>query len=117
LIKYWDAKLVFGSRHVLPRYVLISPSLCRLPAWSLFGGDGADDEPAAAAGRERRLRPSDGGGDERVYLRPRQDVHGLKANEARLIARAKEQVVRIGQPRAMDKAQTHAVGPGRHGDN
>src|SRR6266700_3149361 len=96
LIKYWDARLICGFRPVSPRYVLISPSLCRLPAWALFGGDGADDEPAAAAGRERCLRPGDGSGDERFQLRPRQDFHGLKANEARLIARAKEQLVRIG---------------------
>ena len=61
-------------------------SLARPPSWSLLGGHGPDNEPAAAAGWQRRLRPSDGGGDQRFHFGTRQDFHRFEADEARLIA-------------------------------
>src|SRR5713101_1836497 len=92
-------------------------SLARPPPRALLGGYGADNESATAAGWQRCLRPSNGGSDERFHLGTRQDIHRFQANEAGLIARAKEELVGVGKSRAMDEAQADAVGPGCHRDN
>src|SRR2546427_134883 len=95
-----DAPNIHGEPFVSYNQLAISSQLTMMgtreaeslgPSWSLLGGHGADNEPAAAACRQRRLCASDGGGDERFYFGTRQDFHRFETNEARLIPGAKKQ--------------------------
>jgi len=59
--------------------------------------DGADNELAAAAGRQRRLRRPIATARRASTSGRRQYVHGFKANEPSLIARSEEELVGIGE--------------------
>jgi hypothetical protein len=94
-----------------------SSSLLRFAARPLFGRHRTDDELAPPALAERRFRPDDRGGKKCLDLATRQHVHRLDGNEARLIARAEQELVRIGELRAVDEAQPNAVGSGGDRNN
>ena len=96
---------------------VLAHELCGPATWSLLGGYRANDELAAALGWERGLCVRNGRGHERFDLRTNQVSCRFQADEARLIAGAKQQFVRIMKSSAMDEANAHAIGPGSHGDN
>ena len=78
LIKILGRELMCASRPVSPCSILISPSLGRLPARALFGGDGADDEPAARKRLSSTSLKQPPCGKQELLVRTYDSIEGLR---------------------------------------
>lgn len=91
----------------------MTPSFRRPSARSLLRGTGLirfDDEAALRCGWQRNDCIVNRCGNQRLYVRMRQPAGRIHANEACLLARSQQKLLRVGQLRTVIEVQIHTGG-------
>src|SRR5579862_2719 len=86
------------------------PSLRRPPAWPLLSSSASNDESAPPVRWQRNPRLINRSGNHRLHVWMRQLAGRVHTDEAGLLSRSQQKLLRVGQPRSLIEVQSHTGG-------
>src|SRR5258708_23157360 len=86
------------------------PSLRRPPAWPLLHSSPSNDESAPPFGWQRNPRLINRSGNHRLHVWMRQLAGRVHPDEAGLLSRSQQKLLRVGQLRSLIEVQSHTGG-------